>query len=774
MTTYNTGNPLGSAAAKDLYDNAQNFDHLSNDRDHETWNDRFGIERLTWHGMEERYKTAIVNLGWNPVGTFQGGAIVNAAGDIVQDTSDLIWYRWDNLTTLPKNVPAGSTPGSTGGTGKGKWQVVDVADVLRKDLAKSTGSSLIGHFQSTVKQHLIESAHITDFGGGVGATAAVNASALSAARSAVGSGKIIFPQPGIYDFPIGTDLTGFIMSPVDGVVIRGPATGTMAGPGIVTDNDFRVYFNAGDPKDYYIDIRKNYHVGSKGANKSLWLNDGNIEDYEITSVNANTILVKQFALGSGDNISNVTPAGRSESSLFLQPPTGGATQLGVIPSAPGKELFVGVNNIPDNGGEIAVGIIFSTGYAVVRGYPGSGSWSLSTKYVGQPSTDEIIIPDGGGTATYSASNNLLTVRCITTTRAQVLVNGVSVADIQITSGAIQWMGVGATNPNPTTGAVGGNFTGWYSKSFKVAASPRSKVIGVIGDSISDGSIHGAWPVWAAEALDGSLGIRINAIENRAISGQTLDQQIANLVVNPFVNASIVAVFIGTNDIQGGNSLSAFQTSLINLLNTLQSQGRQSILVIPPQWYLSSDVPGNPGGATTNSNRGGDIRAAVGRIASDRGLQLVDMTTFTGPVNPGYLASTFADPILRDNMHPTAYAYRIYGYEIARAIAAQLCPVVKTPSDWVSFTTFSAGVSGTAQYRYTKVGIELRGKLEATAALSGTIFTIPECIRQSIDRYFIQWGNTGSIPIAIKTDGTAFVHNNPSSNQISLDGIILTN
>lgn len=33
MTTYNTGNPLGSSAAKDLYDNAQNFDHLSNDHD---------------------------------------------------------------------------------------------------------------------------------------------------------------------------------------------------------------------------------------------------------------------------------------------------------------------------------------------------------------------------------------------------------------------------------------------------------------------------------------------------------------------------------------------------------------------------------------------------------------------------------------------------------------------------------------------------------------------------------------------------------------------
>ncbi len=59
MTTYNTGNPLGSAAAKDLYDNAQNFDHLSNDRVNEQWPDRFGIPRLTWFGMETRFKNAL-------------------------------------------------------------------------------------------------------------------------------------------------------------------------------------------------------------------------------------------------------------------------------------------------------------------------------------------------------------------------------------------------------------------------------------------------------------------------------------------------------------------------------------------------------------------------------------------------------------------------------------------------------------------------------------------------------------------------------------------
>lgn len=146
MTTYNTGNPLGSAAAKDLYDNAENFDYLSNDLSKEIWPDRFGKQRLTWYGMEERYKTALVNLGFNPIGTFQDGAIVTATGDIVQDTRNDTWYRWDDLTTIPKTVPSGSTPESSGGTGEGKWLAVDVSDVLRKDLASpdaGKGASIV-------------------------------------------------------------------------------------------------------------------------------------------------------------------------------------------------------------------------------------------------------------------------------------------------------------------------------------------------------------------------------------------------------------------------------------------------------------------------------------------------------------------------------------------------------------------------------------------------------------------------------------------------------
>ncbi|MGN6024673.1 M14 family zinc carboxypeptidase [Alcaligenes faecalis] len=46
MTTYKTGNPIGSANPKDLYDNSQNLDEAVNSQE-STWKDRFGVVRPT-------------------------------------------------------------------------------------------------------------------------------------------------------------------------------------------------------------------------------------------------------------------------------------------------------------------------------------------------------------------------------------------------------------------------------------------------------------------------------------------------------------------------------------------------------------------------------------------------------------------------------------------------------------------------------------------------------------------------------------------------------
>ena len=58
---YNTGNPIGSTDARDLQDNAQNFDEAINERAAATWTDRLGVARKTvWGAFQDiTYKTPV-------------------------------------------------------------------------------------------------------------------------------------------------------------------------------------------------------------------------------------------------------------------------------------------------------------------------------------------------------------------------------------------------------------------------------------------------------------------------------------------------------------------------------------------------------------------------------------------------------------------------------------------------------------------------------------------------------------------------------------------
>lgn len=154
MTTYNTGNVLGSVAVKDLYDNAQNLDHLVNDKQAETYPDRFGVSRKTWHGIEKdnadaitQFKSdareAIIAYGYITIDSFQEGAELTLLNQVLRWTlpdGDGDYYRWDGV--FPKDVPAGSTPQSTGGIGSGAW--ISVGDAaLRSQLAQTDSSVMI-------------------------------------------------------------------------------------------------------------------------------------------------------------------------------------------------------------------------------------------------------------------------------------------------------------------------------------------------------------------------------------------------------------------------------------------------------------------------------------------------------------------------------------------------------------------------------------------------------------------------------------------------------
>lgn len=118
MTTTPTQEPVASESPRDLKYNAGKIDEFVTSLALK-YADRFGGEHYTIEGLRWLAQQAIAQYGWIPVGTFQAGSTITLPNQILKDTTDGEYYRWDGA--LPKIVAAGSTPASAGGTGTGAW-----------------------------------------------------------------------------------------------------------------------------------------------------------------------------------------------------------------------------------------------------------------------------------------------------------------------------------------------------------------------------------------------------------------------------------------------------------------------------------------------------------------------------------------------------------------------------------------------------------------------------------------------------------------------------
>lgn len=103
MTTYNTGNGLGSTDPRDLYDNAQNFDRAMNDSG-SNWDDRLGVKKPTWSGLINN----IFPLGKTYTEDQATSAI--ASGEIPNGAFFFVWSSEDiNIADKYQNVDGEAT-----------------------------------------------------------------------------------------------------------------------------------------------------------------------------------------------------------------------------------------------------------------------------------------------------------------------------------------------------------------------------------------------------------------------------------------------------------------------------------------------------------------------------------------------------------------------------------------------------------------------------------------------------------------------------------------
>lgn len=131
MTTYNTGNPIGSKDPRDLYDNAENLDTAVNDTSRDTWSDRLGRSRKTMSGMERQFDAAedyrettfvstqadkqnrfndfIASSGYQFLGDYAAGIEITEYNQIIRDSDGEFW-RLSGQVGLPYTTTGAGLP----------------------------------------------------------------------------------------------------------------------------------------------------------------------------------------------------------------------------------------------------------------------------------------------------------------------------------------------------------------------------------------------------------------------------------------------------------------------------------------------------------------------------------------------------------------------------------------------------------------------------------------------------------------------------------------
>lgn len=157
--TFNTGNPVGSTDARDLYDNAQNFDKFSLGQELE-YPDRLGVPRKSLAGIRAEATETLSRLGYHVLGDYAAGLVVQNYGQVFRKDGEFYRAAADLALPYPLN---------------GDWVVdepkfVSVGDgVLRQELAASTGAALTGYRSRDVERRLADTFSVADYGAEIGA-----------------------------------------------------------------------------------------------------------------------------------------------------------------------------------------------------------------------------------------------------------------------------------------------------------------------------------------------------------------------------------------------------------------------------------------------------------------------------------------------------------------------------------------------------------------------------------------------------------------------------
>jgi lysophospholipase L1-like esterase len=794
MATQPTNLPVPSESPRDLKFNAGKIDEFVTSENH-VYVDRFGDQHRTIAGINYDANQAILNYGYITKDSFEDGSTLSLANECLRWESNGEYYRWDG--PLPKVVPPGSTPDSTGGIGKGKW--VSVGDAaLRSDLKKDNGTiningstDAIGSVARNLSDIISDNKNLLSFGGmddfdGTNTSSATNNKDAFAKYftylNSIGGGvlRLIKTKNGTGRYLINGDDSTPVTSPVrivadDGVSIHiiysgGAANSPLVNTGLQANRQIKIqYINFG----FTSYIGKNVQ-STLGENLPTLCNSDGVFSKPV-SVNGTTDM-KILKL-SNTNVA-VAPVSYSSDSIVMA--GGGVATVASTSVLVGDEVMSLVSS--PSGGIFLAGVITAGGYAYFAQDSGTQAVKLVDGTTGLPPV-LLGVPYALMDQQRDLFNNALITVKITSTRSfSVLVNGLSMGSYTTRSGIIgACFGAENINNNITVSQMA-KVSG---RSF--AGSKPLKII-ICGDSITDNSVQYSHAKYL-QMLLGSAGVNIAEINNIAVAGETAAQQYTRLqTIGSGYDLCLIQV--GVNDIQGGTSFSGFVSTIQGMVTYAKGIGAQPIVALPTSFYSKAEAiaNGQSGGQNTQNNASiHTYRAVLTRAVADSGglLNLETMKGY-GAMTAKWLSLTpyaVSDSIVADNIHPTPYGSMMLALGWARSVLGWLCRPDTThsedfeavPSSWLS--------SGYGLLNVPNVrGREFSGilSLHATNNNDGAVaFTLPPSFKiKSVVMKTVTAINASNLPAGVcnmyvGTDGKCYFFNLPgTATKVSLDGIKL--
>lgn len=427
-------------------------------------------------------------------------------------------------------------------------------------------------------------------------------------------------------------------------------------------------------------------------------------------------------------------------------------------------------------------------WILLYGSPGGGGKNLVIKVPSTAKT-EVTLPqmvDADLQQDFWPVNAVLGVDILAHNAVQFTVNGVNVADTYYTVGDIEYVGFVVF----TTGDAGTGIIHSPTKTRRpLPAAARPKRVLVMGDSLTD-DINPGWPQDFREMLQSSFGTQVEYINNIAVAGDSLQDQLDDLAALSLSGYTDLVMMIGANNIQG--QIANFKSQLDAFFTQVQGAYLNVTLVVAPNYYSQAlaQAYGGQGQNTGNYEKGSRYRAQMIRKAADKystgaNIGIVDSMRVLGPTFARYLnwnaLLQFVDPNVFDNIHITRRARRILAQAITRKVLGLERPYIRRgrseaviPASW-----YSAGwgpLGGDYNNARYSVGEDGRRYLHGVVSLSsshvdgGSIMTLPRFMRPNTGLYLTGAKGWNAVAqLIVGANGTLLTGGVVSGNYISLDG-----